>query len=1083
MTLNSTENAVIRDAEVRDSSRGVTANGSEGVTVADATFDDLSGLAVEVTNTSDATVRNTTVSNGSEGVFARSSSNLTVRDSTFDGASGPAVEVTASSEAAVSGVEVRNGTAGVVANSTPGVRIVDLRADGVGGSAVEVANATDATVEGVEASNGSAGVSVRGSPNATVTGGNFTDLGGVAVDVTNADGALVRDVDVRNATTGVAVDASGNREISDVTVRNATVANASEGVRVDVSDSATLSGVTLSDLDLSGTDRGIGAFASGNDPTNLEDVLVEDSTIEDSEERGVEVSTVNSNPRIQRVTLRNLSVDGPGTGEGVRLSAEAGLLRNVTLRNSSISSHDVGVTVRDRAVIEDVVVLRNRVVETNRGVVLSGEGSRPLEAVGVRQNLVANASEAGVLVTDDTDARELRVTQNVIRDNARGVVNEGDEELAAWLNYWGTDSGPSDDDVSENVRFDPWLGAGACSQAGLGNVTEGPFELHGEEIGLAELRSFCAWDRAPVSLRADPADAAMDVSNLDLSYDLPGTDGPVPADRPNVTVYEAGERFDLQFGAGETDTSRFAGNDTQLIVLRDRFRTNASFDVRFDDRAGETVLQSDADSATVRDLPSPDGDGELDYSFEPSAPGSYTFVLVTRDFGPGVGDDGTPRGELRLDGGATVVGFETVVVRNTSASADATNETTGNASYPAGSAIPFELASGLSDERTDHAVLLYNESRFRNATATVEVDATAADVIAGRITPSDVTVESSVSDLNGFYRGDGGFAGLGVDVAARSASGLVDPSPFLGLGTRLYDTTATDPADAPGATPLDGSVVVRESDGPSATADVETFANFSTGTYRYVYLAGVERGRETSSDSGTIRITTPVATPTPTPGDDDDGGDGGGGGGGGGGQPGAGPSGEVELQNATLLNGTVTTDEAVVVRVNLANFDPARGRITLNFTADGATHTERTVAVGASAERTVFLRTTFLTPGTYALAVNGDPLGSVVVTAAGTEPPAGTTPPSTPTRSPTDGTGPTVTATPTDGTGPSTATGSPAPGADGTATPASDGTPAIGPPPATGTDAVIALGMTLLLLYGVGVAVYVLREHPPSRLG
>jgi hypothetical protein len=40
----------------------------------------------------------------------------------------------------------------------------------------------------------------------------------------------------------------------------------------------------------------------------------------------------------------------------------------------------------------------------------------------------------------------------------------------------------------------------------------------------------------------------------------------------------------------------------------------------------------------------------------------------------------------------------------------------------------------------------------------------------------------------------------------------------------------------------------------------------------------------------------------------------------------------------------------------------------------------------------------------------------------------------------------------------------------------------VGPPPASGTDAVIALGMTLLLLYGVGVAVYVLREHPPPRL-
>jgi hypothetical protein len=180
----------------------------------------------------------------------------------------------------------------------------------------------------------------------------------------------------------------------------------------------------------------------------------------------------------------------------------------------------------------------------------------------------------------------------------------------------------------------------------------------------------------------------------------------------------------------------------------------------------------------------------------------------------------------------------------------------------------------------------------------------------------------------------------------------------------------------------------------------------------------------------------------------------------------------VQVQDVSLLNGSVTTEGRVVVRVALTNFDPVRGRTTLNLTADGAALTDRTVAVAASSERSVLLRTRIATPGTYALALDDRDLGNLTVTAAETpSPTAPTTPPPTvETASPTAGAG----------AGPGPTTPSPEPEAGGAGPPASTASPAAGPPPATGADMVIALGMTLLLLYGVGVAVYVLREHPPS---
>ena len=1077
--LADTNGSSVRGGRLTSGSEGVLVRGSSGVTVNGTEFDGSSGPAVEIRNAPGATVEDVTVSDGSGGVVVRSSPNVEVLASTFDGTPGPAIDVGGTSGALVRDATVTDTPAGIVASSTPDIQVVGVQASEVDAPAVNLTNAPRATVENVDISNGSAGIRTTTSPNVTVADATVENVDETGIELVNTDGALVRDVTVTNAERGVDVTATGGEEVSNVTVLDATVSGAEDGVLARAAGRrATVAGFTLSGSTLTENDRGVGVLASG-DSSRVTGVTLEDSTINDSAARAAEVSTVNSNVVIEDVVLRNLTVEGPGTGanEGIYIEARnAGVLRNITVRNSSITSHGVGVTLRDRAEVENVVVLRNRIEGTRLGVVLGGDGSRPLEGVAVRQNLVVDAGDAGVFVTGGTDAREIRVTRNVIRDNGVGIENDGGNTLTAWLNYWGSDSGPSDDQYDGDVRVDPWIGQGACSADGLDSVALGTADIGHTELNRSEFQSFCAWDRAPLALRPDPTDAAMDVANLNLSYDLPGTDRPVSADRRNVSIYQADEPIELRFDAGSTDASRFAGNETQLIVVRDRERTTPSFDVGFEDRPGETVLRSDADRVSeIEDWGTVNGNGRLNGSYTPPAPGSYTFVLVRPDFGPGL-EDVAVSNETRIDGGATVLGFETVVVREAEAEATPTN---ANASYPVGSNVTLDVSSNLGDASTDHAVFLYDESRFRNATATVTVDATAADVVAGRFDPaSDVTVESSIGSANGVVRSAVAFSALGTGVAAgEDSGGDVDPSPFLGLGTRLYDTSATDPTDAPGATPLNGSVVVVESGGSDTTVDVETLRNFSTGTYRYVYVAERGRFRNTSSTTGTVEITAPVATPTPTP-DDGDGSSGGGGGG----QPGGGADGEVQIQDSTLLNESVSAGRSVVVRVDLANFDPVRGTITLNLASDGTNVTERSVAVGASSERTVYLRVTFETPGTYSLALDGDPLGSVTVTAADTDTPTDTTAPTTPTASP--GEEPEPTASPGDETSPSTGTQSPAAGSgpDGTAAPDGDVAAGVGPPPASGTDAIIALGMSLLLLYGVGVAVYVLREHPPPRL-
>ena len=759
--------------------------------------------------------------------------------------------------------------------------------------------------------------------------------------------------------------------------------------------------------------------------------------------------------------IRDLVANDSDEGVAV-LAGGTDALSNVTVRNVTLDDATIGVRVSaaDGATVSDVTVYRNVINGSDVGVEVDGASSVPLEGVDVRQNLVANATTAGVRTTSSTDPAGIRVTRNFLQDNAIGVENaNAGTTLTAWLNHWGDDSGPSGgavdpvttepadgsgDAVSADVNFDPWIGKGACTDPQVRNVTDRTLEFFDEEVRLSELQPTCLWERAALPFRANDDDAATSVRNLDL-FVRTGS-GDVPANRPRLSVYrqETGVRLEFESTSG-ADVSRFAGNETQLLVVRGEEATT-DFEVGLVNETGQGRIQADAASARVVDTGQLDGDGELTHTFTPSAAGDYTFVLVTNDFGPGVEAGGS--GELLVDGGVTVVGVESIPVHNENASASTVND-----SYPAGRNVSFTLDSELESGETNHSVFLYNEEQFTDGRVVVEAEGDVIELLTGDTSSADVTAERSISNLSGVVRAEVGFSALGFEVAEQDRSGRIDPSPFVDVATgefgvedQVTDTTTAD------ATPLNGSVVVNRSGGGSATLEVETLRNFSTGTYRWIYVA--QQGSEVSSTDGTVQLTTPVpATPTPTPTPEP----GGGGGGGGGGAPPSG-GGAVSIVERVLLNDTVATGRPVVVQVDLRNVDAFQGRVTLTMTADGRVVAERTVSVAASADRTVFVANAFDTPGTYRLALNGVDVGSVVV--EGEAAPTETPPPTT---------GPTATATPTP-----TTTATPTAAATPTETPGQ--TPALptGPDAPSGTEVILTFVLVLGLMAAVGVVVYVL---------
>jgi len=773
--------------------------------------------------------------------------------------------------------------------------------------------------------------------------------------------------------------------------------------------------------------------------------------------------------------VRDLVANDSDAGVVVSASGTASV-SDVTVRNVTLDNATTGVVAEsaDDAELSGVNLFRNLVNGSETGVRIDGDSSVPLADVGVRQNLVTNATTAGVDVTSTTDPTEVRVTRNFLRGNAVGVRNQNTGAvLTAWLNHWGDDSGPSGgatdpvtdtsadgsgDEVSPNVHFDPWLGKGACTDPQLRSVVpDRSLEFSDETVGLSELQPTCAWERAALPLRADDDDAATSVRNLQVFVRGEST-ADVPANRQRLSIYQQDESLTLEFDSTTAaDVSRFAGEDTQLLVVRGG-EASTGFGVGFDNSTGEGRLSVDAAAVSVLDTPALDGDGELNHTFTPAAAGDYTFVLVTNDFGPGIEVDDSD--EISVDGGISVVGVESIPVQNERASAD-----TVETSYPAGSNVTFLLESNLSEGRTTHGVVLYNESTFADQRVTIEVDGDLSAALSGDLSSSEVTIERSIRSVNGFIRADAELSALGFEVGPQDRSGRVDVGPFLDVATSEFGVEGASDTVTDDAVVLNGSVAVVSSDDSDTTVDVETFGNFSTGTYRYLYLA--QRGSEVSSDTGTVDLTTPTPTPTPTlppgetptptptaaPGD---------GGGGGGGQPGGGPAGDVEIEGLELLNESVEVGQPVVVRADLANFDPAQGRIILTLTADGDFVTRRGVAVGASSQRTVFVRHRFGQTGTFTIGLNGEVLGDVTVTAARTD-----TPGETPTRSPAEGVTPTR--SPTEEVTP---TESPGETPTGTAGPPPE-LPE-GPDAPTGTEVVVTFVLVLSLLAAVGVAVYVL---------
>jgi hypothetical protein len=98
------------------------------------------------------------------------------------------------------------------------------------------------------------------------------------------------------------------------------------------------------------------------------------------------------------------------------------------------------------------------------------------------------------------------------------------------------------------------------------------------------------------------------------------------------------------------------------------------------------------------------------------------------------------------------------------------------------------------------------------------------------------------------------------------------------------------------------------------------------------------------------------------------------------------PTTNLTVENATLPSGTITAGESVELEVTVSNRGAQTDQFTFVLAANGTTLAEETVAVAVNTTRTIPLEITVEEPGTYAVTLNGEPVGDLLVAPGSAEP-------------------------------------------------------------------------------------------------
>lgn len=364
--------------------------------------------------------------------------------------------------------------------------------------------------------------------------------------------------------------------------------------------------------------------------------------------------------------------------------------------------------------------------------------------------------------------------------------------------------------------------------------------------------SIDVWERAALPFRASTDAAVRTVTNPSLAIKYtPESTGEIPANKDKTAVYSTNTKVPLSLssvtGAG---TENFANDEAQLVI--GRLEPNASMD--FSDAETPANLSEATDLLTaenantnasweVKDAGEIGSEGNLTTSFTPEKSGGYVVFLATNQSEGFSADD---NGNLAVSGDVTIVGADTVLVEKGTASVNPSTEY-----IQPGESVNYEVSTPSGDSQ-NHSVILYDEATWTKSEFVLRVNKSIND----DLDEGDLRLKHSIKEVNGVATFDGPVTLLGTTFNDGSYSGAIGSQSILDFiveeaNDRTSGSTLSEIDTKPGSTVLHASAAGKnETDSPTVT--IETYDNWSTDQYRWVYVGG--EGSEVYTYTDTIWV-------------------------------------------------------------------------------------------------------------------------------------------------------------------------------------------------------------------------------------
>jgi hypothetical protein len=291
----------------------------------------------------------------------------------------------------------------------------------------------------------------------TVSAGSFS-MNGASAPIGSGNGLAISGETVRVIT------------ITDV---NAST-NDDHGVLVNAIEDLTT--ISVEESEFSGNDRnhdsiGTGIFLDATE--DMDSVVVRGNKL-NSNQQGIHFAIKGGNGR--DITVENNTEINENSEEGIFLDA-SGDLFGVDVLNNTLSENGLGIRVAVTKRGSDILLKGNRISGTSgTGILLNSSG------VTITENDI-RGQDIGIKVNKLED-NQIRQNNIVARHGRFGMDATGlgpGEEIDATNNWWGEPSGPfhptknpkgAGSEVSDKVRFDPWLREPAVKTGAYFEVTE-----------------------------------------------------------------------------------------------------------------------------------------------------------------------------------------------------------------------------------------------------------------------------------------------------------------------------------------------------------------------------------------------------------------------------------------------------------------------------------------------------------------------------------------------------------------------------------------------------------------------------------